>query len=176
MFHLVLLLRRITVIAALGSAIGAILIFGVGYTKLAHAMDLTLLPSETGGLSITALVMQATDAFLFGLVLIVVAYGITFGFAFSLPEAARAKLPQWMQVGDVTALRTTLTEVVLVYVVVDFATDVVKVETHVTWDLLVKPVSVLLIAGALRLVGTGHSESRTKVKEDSERPTHLRGW
>ena len=61
-----------------------------------------------GSASVIALVMQATDAFLFGLVLSVFAYAITFGFAFDLPETARAKLPQWMRVDGISELKITL--------------------------------------------------------------------
>jgi hypothetical protein len=45
--------------------------------------------------------------------------------------------------------------------VVDFATDMVEVETHVTWDMALKPVSILLIAGALRLVEIGRPNYHT---------------
>lgn len=174
MLHFVLSLRWITLLAALGAAIGSALMFIEGGAKLAHAVGFAFLLSETQGLSIIASVMQATDAFLFGLVLIVFAYAITFGFAFDLPEASRAKLPQWMRVDGISELKITLIEVTLVYLVVDFATDMVEVETQVNWDMLMKPVAILLIAGALRLVEIGRSESQTKVKEEPGKPTHLR--
>ena len=164
MLHFVLSLRWVTLFAALGAAIGSVLMFIEGGTKLARALGIAFLSTETEGLSVVASVMQATDAFLFGLVLIVFAYAITFGFAIDLPQTARAKLPQWMRVDGISELKITLIEVTLVYLVVDFATDMVEVETHVTWDMLMKPVAILLIAGALRLVEIGRSESATNVK------------
>jgi uncharacterized membrane protein YqhA len=167
MLRFVLSLRIVTLIAAFGAAVGALLIFIVAGAKLAHALGLVLLPSETGGLSVIASVMQATDAFLFGLVLIVFAYAITFGFALDLPVSARATVPRWMRVDTISELKITLIEVTLVYLVVDFATDMVEVETHISWDMLVKPVAILLIAGALRLVGDRQSENRF---EDLEAP------
>jgi uncharacterized membrane protein YqhA len=145
-----------------------------GGVKLAHALEFAVLATEPAGPSVIAWVMQATDAFLFGLVLIVFAYAITFGFAFDLPETTRAKLPHWMRVDGISELKITLIEVTLVYLVVDFATDMVEVETQVRWDMLMKPVAILLIAGALRLVEIGHSRSQTTVKEEPGKPTHLR--
>jgi uncharacterized membrane protein YqhA len=174
MLHFILSLRWITLLAALGAAVGSVLMFIEGGAKLVRALGLAFLSTETKGLSVVASVMQATDAFLFGLVLIVFAYAITFGFAIDLPEAARAKLPQWMRVNGISELKITLIEVTLVYLVVDFATDMVEIETHVTWDMLMKPVAILLIAGALRLVEIGRSESETKGKEEHGKPTHLR--
>src|SRR5215217_2951522 len=148
MIHFVLSLRWITLVAAFGAAIGAVLMFGVGGAKLAHAFGF----GETGGLSVAALVMQATDAFLFGLVLIVFAYAITFGFAFNLPTSVRTKVPLWMRVEGIGEIKITLIQVVLVYLVVDFVTDVVEIETRITWEMLVKPAAIVLIAGALRLL------------------------
>jgi uncharacterized membrane protein YqhA len=169
MIHLVLSLRWITLVAALGAAIGAVLMFGVGGAKLAHAFGF----GETGGLSVAALVMQATDAFLFGLVLIVFAYAVAFGFAFDLPEEARAKLPKWMRVDGIAEIKITLIEVILVYLVVDFVTDVVELETQVSWDMLVKPVAILSIAGALRLIETKHPGVYPGVPERPGRPTSV---
>jgi uncharacterized membrane protein YqhA len=161
MLHFVLSLRWITLLAALGAAVGSVLMFIEGGVKLGHALEFAFLSTEPAVPSVIALVMQATDAFLFGLVLIVFAYAITFGFAFDLPETARAKLPQWMRVDGISELKITLIEVTLVYLVVDFATDMVEVETHVTWDMALKPVSILLIAGALRLVEIGRPNYHT---------------
>ena len=169
MIHFVLSLRWITLVAALGAAIGAVLMFGVGGAKLAHAFGF----GETGGLSVAALVMQATDAFLFGLVLVVFAYAIAFGFAFDLPEGARARLPRWMRVDGIAEIKITLIEVILVYLVVDFVTDVVELETQVSWDMLVKPVAVLFIAGALRLIETKHPGVYPGVPERPGRPTSV---
>src|SRR4051812_5621649 len=101
MLHFVLSLRWVTLLAALGAAIGSVLMFIEGGVKLVHALEFAFRSIEPVGLSTIALVMQATDTFLFGLVLIVFAYAITFGFAFDLPETARAKLPQWMRVNGI---------------------------------------------------------------------------
>ena len=48
-------------------------------------------------------------------------------------------------------LKTTLVGVILVYLVVDFATDWAEGGAVESWTALVKPISILLIAGALRL-------------------------
>jgi len=45
--------------------------------------------------------MGATDAFLFGVVLIIFSSAITFGFALDLPEELSARLPTWMRVKDI---------------------------------------------------------------------------
>jgi uncharacterized membrane protein YqhA len=165
MLHSILSLRWITLVAALGAALGAMLMFFEGCLKLAYALEMVVQPSADSETSVIATVMQATDAFLFGLVLIVFAYAITFGFAFNLPDSVRAKAPLWMQIEGLGEIKITLIQVVLVYLVVDFVTDVVEAETRVTWELLVKPTAIVLIAVALRLLGTTHLKDQPDVSE-----------
>ena len=95
---------------------------------------------------------MATDALLFGIVLLIFAYAIAFGFVIQLSEANRQRLPAWMQIEGVTELKITLVQVILVYLIVDFATDISEPDTEVTWQTLVMPIAILLIAGALRLM------------------------
>jgi hypothetical protein len=52
---------------------------------------------------------------------------------------------------------------------VDFVTDVVEVETRITWEMLVKPTAIVLIAGALRLLGTRHSDAEANISEKPRR-------
>jgi len=145
------------------------LMFFEGCLKLAYALEMVLQPSAATDTSVIATVMQATDAFLFGLVLIVFAYAITFGFAFNLPTSVRAKAPLWMQIEGLGEIKITLIQVVLVYLVVDFVTDVVEIGTRITWEMLVKPTAIVLIAGALRLLGTAHLDIQPDVSEQPRR-------
>ena len=106
---------------------------------------------------ITAAVMGATDAFLFGVVLIIFAYAIALGFAFPLKVAQRDKLPTWMHVQGIGELKNTLVEVIIVYIAVNFATDLATGESALT---LVKPGSIVLIAVARRIMSGPHLSAR----------------
>jgi hypothetical protein len=57
-----------------------------------------------------------------------------------------------MRVQGIAELKHTLVQVIIVYLVVDFATDVSEPETRLSWDTLVLPSSILLLAGALALM------------------------
>jgi uncharacterized membrane protein YqhA len=167
MIHFIMSLRWVTLVAALGAALGAILMFFEGCLKLTHALEMVVQPSPVNGTPVIATVMQATDAFLFGLVLIVFAYAITFGFAVNLSHSMRSKAPLWMRIEGLGEIKITLIQVVLVYLVVDFVTDVVEIETRITWEMLVKPTAIVLIAGALRLLGSALPNDHP---DDSEKP------
>jgi uncharacterized membrane protein YqhA len=168
MLRFALALRFVTLVAAIGVGFGAIMMFWLGAAKLAAGMSFVFPPHETSQSVITA-VMEATDAFLFGLVLVVFAYGITFGFAIELPSAVRTKLPPWMRVQGISELKNTLIEIIVVFLIVDFATDVAEVEAHVSWDMLLKPAAIFLIAGALRLVRNNHSDDQTRADVEPAR-------
>ena len=66
MLRFALLLRFVTLLASVGAAFGAILMFWLGYAKLAGGMSFVFSPEETAARSVIAAVMEATDAFLFG--------------------------------------------------------------------------------------------------------------
>lgn len=151
-------LRYVLLIAVAGASIGACMMFWEGSLELVTAAVHVFGRTET---TVVASVMEATDKFLFGVVLVVFAYSITFGFVFVPDPEGRQALPRWMRVNGVHELKRTFFEVILVYLVVDFVTDVAESENHAEWKNLVMPASILLLAAALRLL----HEDRTTPHE-----------
>lgn len=149
MLRTALSLRLILLVAAFGTAIGALIMFWQGLTLIFEAAQ--ALYHHQDHKLITAAVMEATDIFLFGIVLVIFTYAIVFGFVFKLAKQDRKKLRPWMRPTGMHELKTTLIGAILVYLVVDFATDWAALGVNVSWPLLVKPISILLLAGALRL-------------------------
>ena len=100
-----------------------------------------------------------SNAFLFGLVLVIFAYGIAIGFVFALPEGYGRRLPAWMKVDGIGQLKASLSEVVIVVLIVMFARVVVESGGAFTYEMLVLPASILMIAIALRMIdlGSGHA-------------------
>lgn len=145
-------LRFVLLIAAIGTAVGALIMFVQASLQMFDAA-LDLLKGEEPKI-VTAMVMGATDTYLFGIVLVIFSYAIAFGFVF-YSGAERLKLPAWMRPTGMDELKMTLISVIIVYLVVDFATDWAEKGSGMGWETLVKPISILLLAAALRLF-TGH--------------------
>ena len=146
-------LRAIMLIGSAGAMVGALLMFLQGRSFLYHAWH-----DFFTGQQVVVPVLEAVDAFLFGIVLVIFAYGIAIGFVFSLPEGYGRRLPNWMKVEGVGQLKATLAEVVIVVLIVIFARVVVgsvELEKPFDWQLLVLPGSILLIATALRMIELG---------------------
>jgi uncharacterized membrane protein YqhA len=153
MVRYLLPLRFLLLVACLGALIGALLMFGLAAAKLFHGADALWTNGFGQSGEVSAAVMGATDAFLFGVVLIVFAYAIAFGFVFHSGGQASGNIPGLMHVESVSELKHILVEVIIVYLVVDFATDLAVGSDALAWQTLIKPVSVALIAAALRLMG-----------------------
>jgi uncharacterized membrane protein YqhA len=149
-------LRLLMLLACLWALLGAILMFGLAGAKLAHAADALWMSGFEHANEVAASVMGATDASLFGVVLIIFSYAITFGFVFELSSRARERLPEWMQIQNISELKRSLIEVIIVYLVVDFATDLASQDSVLDWANLVKPASIALIAATLRLMTIPH--------------------
>ena len=151
-------LRAIMLIGSLGAVMGSLIMFFQGSLYLYEAWHTLLEPGSVGGKQLTVPVLEAVDSFLFGIVLVIFAYGIAIGFVFTLPEGYGHRLPNWMKVGGVGQLKATLAEVVIVVLIVIFARVVVGTVDSgklFDWPMLVLPGSIFLIAAALRMLELG---------------------
>jgi uncharacterized membrane protein YqhA len=158
MLEFILSLRIVTLIASVGAAFGALLMFWEGGLRILAAAAAIVAGEDSR--AVVGPVMAATDKMFFGVVLVIFAYTIMFGFAIELSTEDRRKLPAWMRVGDIDELKRTLIGVILVFLIVDFATDWSEDQTPQSWLTLVKPISILLLAGALHLLSAGHQRSK----------------
>ena len=156
-------LRAIMLIGSVGALVGSLLMFLQGGVFLHEAWHTILAEGDAVQKQVTVPVLEAVDSFLFGIVLVIFAYGIAIGFVFTLPEGYGQRLPVWMKVGGVGQLKATLAEVVIVVLIVIFARIVVEANGHLQWSMLVLPASILMISVALRMIELGSKEG---AKED----------
>ena len=153
-------LRVIMLIGSLGALMGSLVMFLQGSLYLYEAWHTLLAPGDIGGKQLTVPVLEAVDSFLFGIVLVIFAYGVAIGFVFTLPEGYGERLPIWMKVGGVGQLKATLAEVAIVVLIVIFARIVVEANGHLQWSMLVLPASILMISAALRMLELGGKEGK----------------
>ncbi len=160
-------LRLVMIVASLGSFIGSLLMFYQGFLYLLDAFDTLRHPAEGehGVTNITVPILESVDSFLFGVVLIIFAYGIVVGFLVRIPDRIARRLPSWMMITGVGQLKQILAEVVVVVLIVIFARVVVESGGHFEWSMLVLPVSIGILAGAIWLLELGGHDAESK-------PTH----
>ena len=182
LLNLLLGLRMIMLIGSAGAMIGSLLMFLQGSLYLFEAWHTLMAPhAAVAERAATVPVLEAVDAFLFGIVLVIFAYGIAIGFVFTLPGDYVRTLPKWMRIEGVSQLKGILSEVVIVVLIVIFARVVVgTVDSGKSfeWSMLVLPASILMIAVALRMIelaggkgghgGSGNKNLAAKRKSGGE--------
>lgn len=154
--------RLVTLLAVMGSSLGAVIMIIIGLEDMISAVSIQL-GGDPGGLpaaDATAIkIISALDRFLMAIVLLYFAYGIYA--LFVRPEIPPEDLgiPRWLHIEGIGQLKQTLAEVIVVVLFVLFLR--VAVETFVahapelSWSellkLLILPVSIMLLAAALKL-------------------------
>ncbi|EAQ03289.1 hypothetical protein OB2597_01677 [Pseudooceanicola batsensis HTCC2597] len=155
--------RYLTGAAVIGSLAGSVLMFGLGlfniYLAFAGGLELPDEGESYGAQSVIS-VIEALDRFLIGIVLLYFAYGVYT--LFLHPERSREELalPDWLRVRQIGQLKQVVAEVIIVVLFVlflrvalqAFHSPGISLEINQIATLLVLPVSVVLLALALRLV------------------------
>lgn len=159
-------LRGLMLIASAGAILGALLMFWAGGIHLYHALETLLgiaVPPQTAAeeaaktsgdkAQVIVFVLEAVDAFLFALVLMIFSYGIALGFVFHhLQDRYAGYLPAWMLVDGVGQLKRTLAEVVIVVLIIIFARTVIESHGNLSWTMLVLPLSIVALSFAVKLL------------------------
>jgi uncharacterized membrane protein YqhA len=156
-------LRYISVIAVISLFAGSVLMFlsGAIHTIQAYVIfflgrSVATLPGHLSENTAASVVLiQAVDAFLFALVLLIFSYGVYTLFV-SKSESGMMDLPRWLQIDTIAQLKTTLVQVIIVILAVNLLEYVVIVGSDsLKWEALIIPASMVGLALALKLMHTG---------------------
>ena len=150
--------KNFSLIAVIASILGSILMFIIGAVKVARAYDAYFLMEMADAITLAskanfaiAYLMQAIDAFLIALVLLVFSYGIFF--LFVADEQARERgLSSGFKITSISELKRIIAEMIVIILMVKFLEIVLTSSDGFTWQLLMLPVSVLLLAASVRVL------------------------
>lgn len=153
--------RFVTILAVIATLFGALLMFLSGSAETIAAYQVFLGFTEVhnaGGATVEATVklLSALDQFLFGLVLLYVAYSIYF--LFIAGEAAQgtralASTPDWLKVQSLGEMKQTVLEVIVVLLAVLFLKIGLETQTDLSWEILLIPIGIVAIGIAIKLIG-----------------------
>src|SRR5258708_6091930 len=85
--------RLVMLAGSFGAFVGSLMMFWQGGLYLSDAWHALSVASEHSDRQVTVPILEAVDSFLFGVVLVIFAYGIAVGFVIRLPERMRVVLP-----------------------------------------------------------------------------------
>lgn len=156
--------QKISIIAVIASGLGSLLMFIMGAVKLARAYTSYFSPTaETGflsqssaNLSITY-VVQAIDAFLIAMVMLVFSSGV-FSLFVSDKPVAEMHSHQRFGISSLGELKRSLAEMVVIILMVKFLEEALVTADSFDWFTLVLPVSILALAVAVKVINLQHSE------------------
>ncbi|HEX3001305.1 MAG TPA: YqhA family protein [Methanoregula sp.] len=157
-------LRYICIIAVLALFAGSVLMFLSGAVKTIDAYlifffgkSVVTLPGHLSqGAAATVVLIQAVDAFLLALVLLIFSYGVYTLFIYNKIDEDTSKLPAWLHIDSISQLKTVLMQVIIVILAVSLLEHIVIIGTEsLSWETLIIPASMIGLALALKLM---HSE------------------
>jgi uncharacterized membrane protein YqhA len=161
MFQRFFSLRLICIIAVISLFLGSALMFIIGAGQTVAAIAILFLGFNTESMPAhltqstlaSVSLVQSVDSFLFALVLLIFSFGIYTLFVINASNEMMEKLPGWLHIANISQLKTTLLQVIIVILAVNLLEHVIKVGPDaLRVETLIIPFSVLCLAGALRLM------------------------
>ena len=151
-------IRLISVIAVVASGFGSLLMFVIGAVKVIKAYATYLgpgpptqtVPNEPANVAI-ALVVQAIDAFLIALVLLIFANGV-YNLFVNEVDVDKPKSKGWSTISSVPQLKSTLAELVIIILMVKFLESALRSFGGYSWEMLILPLGVLMLAASVRVL------------------------
>lgn len=161
-------LRYLSLISIVCSFIGSFLMFIIGALKTGLAFAVIFfdinqsgffyIPIEISRDSATmVLLVEAVDNFLFGIVLMIFGFGLYALFIHNGKDEEDKKWISWLQIDNISQLKTMLAQVIIMILFVTFLEQVIMSEEHTLHiSLLIIPVSILLLALGLKYMQIDH--------------------
>ena len=160
-------LRHLSLVAVVTSLFGAGLLFLIGVVKTIKAFwtyasvlaDFQVERSYTTDAAV-AFLIQGVDAFLIGLVFIIFSFGIYTLFMHPIQVSEHSAF-RWIRIRSINDLKVILGELIVIVLFVKFLEIVLQEGADLTYEFLVLPVGIVLLALALKFLGLkGEGDSR----------------
>jgi uncharacterized membrane protein YqhA len=170
MFRQIFSYRIIAILIALFLFINS-LAFTIGGAWLSIKGISHIIKGEIGGeMRPGVMIMESVDIFLLALVFLIFAIGIIKLFIPDAHQSIQVKNLHWLKINDFTDLKMLLWEAVLTTLVVFFITGYVhKMEHGLDWEMLILPVSILLLAISYYVMRKSESHHN---KHEDQPPTN----
>jgi len=167
------LFRHISWIAIICSMLASLLLFFMGATKTYSAFAIFMLnqvpPESLAHLDTTDIaisyLIKSLDTFLIAFVLFIFSHGVFTLFISDKSNAAKSDqqtnkstVLSWIKTPNIGHLKNILAEVIIIILFVKFLELVLVNFDSIGWDILVLPVSILLLSIGLKVLGLGETK------------------
>ena len=150
--------RYMSYVAVVTSVFGAGLMFFLAvvktikaYVAVLHDPDALMQEKSTVFNESVALVVQSIDAFMIGMVFMMFAYGVATLFIKKV-ELPEGHVFRWVKIGSMNHLKVILGEMIIIVLFVKFLEVILLNDSDLTFEILVLPVGIVLLALALKFL------------------------
>lgn len=150
------LFRAIVAVSAVGMFLVAVILLGEAGTNIVSAAKAIITHDATK--SASALVMKSVDECLFGFIVALLGIRLFVTYVASPQSLLAESTPDWLKPSNIRDLKSTFCQTIVVYLIVDFATDMTMLNGPPTLEHLVLPTAILIIAAALRFMPHGDAK------------------
>ena len=155
MYKSLTVIRVLIYIVVIFTVINALALIGVGaYFSIEGILGLFNGEMHSESHPVIAL-LESLDIFLIALVFIIFAIGIAKLFDAKSEEQAESLMPNWLKIKTFMDLKLVLWETILITLIVLFVSDVVIQGSELSWNLLIIPISILILSASMILVKRG---------------------
>jgi len=161
------ILRFTSWIAIVCSLLGSFLLFIVGAIKTYYALTTVLfgrVPNESlahldSADIATAYLIKSLDTFLIALVLFIFAHGVYTLFISDKSVGNQKPVLKWIKTPNIGHLKNILGEVIVIILFVKFLEIILINLNNLSWEILILPFSILLLALSLKFLGLGRENN-----------------
>lgn len=157
--------RYVSWVAIICSLIGSLLLFYVGALKTYYAIKAVIfdyLPEGKEHLHsadiATKYLMKALDTFLIALVLFIFAHGVYTLFISNKKYNEKNNVLKWIRIPNIGHLKNVLAEVIVIILFVKFLEVVFVNIDNLKWEIIILPISILLLALGLKFLRLNKEE------------------
>jgi len=160
------LFRYISWTAIIGSLLGSLLLFIVGALKTINAFRVVIfnyIPEDKAHLHpadiATTYLIKSLDTFLIALVLFIFAHGVYTLFISNKKDDDEKNVLKWIRTPNIGHLKNVLAEVIVIILFVKFLEVVFVNIDNLKWEIVILPISIVLLALGLKFLSLNKEES-----------------
>ncbi|UQD55374.1 YqhA family protein [Flavobacterium sp. K5-23] len=165
------LFRYVSWTAIIGSLLGSLLLFVVGALKTMNAFRVVIfnyIPEDKAHLHpadiATTYLIKSLDTFLIALVLFIFAHGVYTLFISNKKYDDEKNVLKWIKTPNIGHLKNVLAEVIVIILFVKFLEVVFVNIDNLKWEIVILPISIVLLALGLKFLKLNKEES-TNIKK-----------
>lgn len=152
MLNLLLKLRYLVIVIVIFSFLNSLVLMFLAAKRSIHAYGIVFF-NVKGDKPPGIEILESIDLFLIGLVFLIFSLGLTKIFLGKLSEDEdESKIPKWLRIKNFMELKILLWQTIIVSLVIFFVDQIVEAQGELEWDILIIPVSILVLAASMGII------------------------